>query len=76
MTYAELKKLTEGKTLPLTAKNEDGENQIISHGTDKWTYAEETWNRNFFKITTAQHNGWTRINLIYEDGATEELYQK
>lgn len=67
MTYQEIKQLCQGKHLPTTAKNEDGENVIIEQGCDEM---------NFFKLTTAQNNGWARINLIYEDGSTDELYQK
>lgn len=69
MTYAELKKLTEGKELPLAATNESGENVIIGHRTDIWTYEETTWNRNYFETITAQHNGWTRHSFYYEDGS-------
>ena len=76
MTYEELKKLCAGKHLPITAKNEDGENIIIEQGVQTWSTEYETWDRNFFKIVTAQRNGWTRINLIFEDGASDELYQK
>lgn len=76
MTYAELKKQTEGQSLPLAATNEHGENVIIDHRTDKWMYGPENWERPYFHVTTAQHNGWARINLIYADGATDELYQR
>lgn len=76
MTYKELNRLCKDKSLPITAKNEDGENIIIERGCDKWSYGSDHWERNFFKIVTAQHNGWTRINFIYEDGTTEELYQR
>lgn len=68
MTYKKLKELTNGKQLPVAGVNEDGENVIIQHRTAR--------ERNYFRLTTAQHNGWTRVNIIYEDGSTEELYQK
>lgn len=67
MTYAELKKATNGKTFPLAGKNSDGENVIVEHGQDE---------QKFFKLTTSQKNGWLRINYIYEDGTSEELYEK
>ena len=67
MTYQELHQMCNSKQLPIVAKNEDGENVIIEQGCDK---------ENFFKLTTAQSNGWTRINLIYEGGSSDELYQK
>lgn len=71
MTYKELEKLTEGKTFPICGTNEDGENVIIEHG-----YNEEWSGGKFFKLTTAQHNGWMRTNYIFEDGTVEELYKK
>lgn len=67
MTYKELTTMCQGKTFPLCAKNEDGENVVIAHG------CNET---NYFKLTTAQHNGWTRQNIIFEDGSTEEFYER
>ena len=30
----------------------------------------------FYQIKTYQENGWTRINIFYEDGSTEELFSK
>ena len=30
----------------------------------------------YFRLTTAQHNNWCRINIIYENGSTEEWYEK
>ena len=76
MTYANLKKLTEGHDLPLASTNEHGENVIIEHFVDRWNYEDLNWERPHFRISTAQHNGWTRINFIYEDGAHDELYKK
>lgn len=76
MTYKELKQFTEGKCFPLCGKNQDGENIIIQHRTEKCSYGEKTWKRNYYQVTTAQHNGWTRINLIWEDGTHDEIYQK
>ena len=76
MTYQYLMARTYGKPMPLAGKNIDGENVIIEHRTEKWSYGEESWERNYFQVTTAQHNGWTRINLLFEDGSHEELYQK
>lgn len=75
MTYQQIKTLCNGKNLPIAAQNEDGENVIIKHGCDKWTYKEESWERNFFELVTAQHNGWTRHNIIFENGSTEEFYE-
>ena len=64
MTYKEINAVCAGKTFPLSAKNSDGENIIIERG------------KGFFRLTTAQHNGWARINTVYEDGTSEETYSK
>ena len=44
--------------------NEDGENVLIS--IDKICAS----------ITTLQNNGWSRVNIYYPDGASEEYYNK
>lgn len=87
MTYAELKhnfkdhfttiarKDGDGESLLIAAKNEYGENVVITHGTQQWSYDGKTWDQNFFKIATAQHNGWTRYNMIFENGNREEFYR-
>jgi hypothetical protein len=69
MTFEELNELTTGRTFPLAAENQDGEVVIIEAGRNK------SGDR-FFRLTTAQDNGWTRINYIWEDGTIEELFQK
>lgn len=76
MTYQELKTLTEGKSFPIAGKNEDGENVIISHCTDVIRYCGKEWDRNYFHLMTAQTNGWTRHNCIFENGHTEEFYER
>lgn len=68
MTYQEFKSITDGKQLPISGKNDNNENVIISHGTID--------GRKYYKLTTAQNNGWTRFNYIYEDGDTEESFTK
>ena len=50
------------------AVNENGENMLISYdynGGDR-----------YFRVETAQNNGWTRINYIFEDGTREEIFKK
>lgn len=64
MTYQEVYQLTQGRTLPLCGQNVDGENIIIERGDG------------FLKLTTAQHNGWTRLNILFADGSSEEYYRK
>lgn len=85
MTYTELRKNFKdnfaaikskdeiGEFLLLAAKNEYGENVIIKHGTQQWSYNGKTWNQNFFKISTAQHNGWMRHNMIFEDATPKNF---
>ena len=63
MTYKELNAVFAGKSFPLAAKNSDGENIIIERG------------KGFFKLTTAQQNGWTRHNMIFENGNADEFYE-
>lgn len=76
MTYIKLERLTANKNFPLAGVNSDGENVIIEKGVDKWTYQNEGLEREFFKLTTAQHNGFTRINFYYDDGQVDEFYTK
>ena len=76
MTYHELKTLTEGKTFPICGKNEDGENVIITHSTDIIRYNGMEWERPYFHTLTAQTNGWTRHNYIFENGSSEEFYER
>ncbi len=66
--FDELKKMTEGKNLPLMGKNEDNEVVIIEGGVSN----EER----FFRVTTVQHNDWCRINTYWEYGTIEETYKK
>lgn len=66
--FDEMKRLTQGKILPLICKNEDNEVVIIEYGISN----EER----FFRVTTAQHNDWCRINTYWESGTTEETYRK
>jgi len=48
--------------------NEDGEPVIIEGG--------RTDGERWFKLTTSQSNGWLRINYIWENGLSEELFEK
>ena len=66
--FDELAKMTDGKTLPLTAKNEDNEVVIIEGGASE--------GERFFRVTTVQHNNWCRINTYWEYGTIEETYKK
>lgn len=52
----------------MDATNDNGEFVIIEAGSNDGD--------RYFRLTTAQHNGWTRINYIYESGTREELYRK
>lgn len=66
--FYKLKKETKGKSFPIMGKNEAGEATIIYHGVSD--------NEEFFKTTTAQKNGWIRVNIYYADGMCEELYER
>lgn len=68
MDYLALLKLTEDNPPPTGALNELNEDVIIESGCNEMG--------KFFRLTTCQHNGWMRINYIYEDGSREELYEK
>lgn len=67
-TFTYLKTITESKSLPLTTKNDDGENVIIEQGAES--------GESFFIVVTAQNNGWCRINTYWQDGTIEETYRK
>lgn len=54
-------------TSPTTYLNEDGENVVIKQG-----HTED--GEHFYKCTTYQSNGWIRINIYYESGISEELF--
>ena len=68
MNYQKLEEITKGKTLPLTAENEDKERVIIEklHNGDM----------EYYQLSTFQGNGWVRINRYYEDGSIDETYEK
>ena len=66
--FDELAKMTAGKTLPLTGKNEDNEVVIIEGGASE--------GERFFRVTTVQHNDWCRVNTYWEYGTIEETYKK
>ena len=50
--------------LPFYGENEDGESVLISV------------NEHNITTQTFQHNDWLRTNVYYDDGTTEELYEK
>jgi len=54
--------------LPIGGRNSDNEIIIVSAGED--------CGESFYRLTTAQHNGWIRINTYWESGTTEETYRK
>lgn len=66
--YQHLTKLTEGKALPMVASSATNENVVIERGNDG--------EQNLFKVTTTQSNGWHRINTYYEDGSSDEAYER
>lgn len=68
MTYQEIATATASHQLPIAATNEHGENVTIEH--------RHFENKRCFKLTTAQHNGWCRIDCIYDDGLLETTYRR
>ena len=74
MTYEDILELIEdtGYTiddLPLTSVNDDGENIIVDR--------EDTEDGQIvLKLSTAQDNGWMRVNYFWPDGTTEEMYER
>ena len=66
--FYELRRITQEKILPIICKNEDNEVVIIEYGISN--------GERFFKVTTAQHNDWCRINTYWESGIMEETYRK
>lgn len=54
---------------PCTATNENGESIIIDRIFD-------IDNGYYYRVTTAQKNGWCRINEYYADGTISETYDK
>lgn len=72
MRYIDIKKFVEATNagLPCLFNNDCGEYGILSQGRDKETHLH------FYKLQTRQENGWVRINIYWEDGTVEEMYEK
>jgi hypothetical protein len=68
MTYWDIKNIVKGKRAPLDYENEYLENVIIEEGRDDEGH--------FYRLTTAQGNGWCRVTHYYETGITTEEYIK
>lgn len=69
MTYDSIKMMLEGYATPRTATNGNGESVIIERIFD-------SGNDNCYRVTTAQNNGWCRINEYYADGTISETYDR
>lgn len=70
MNYKELSKRIAGFTLPISATNEKGENVIIERGANGGEAGKS------LTVLTSQKNGYVRINTYYEDGSSEELFER
>lgn len=68
MTYSYIKRLCDGRSLPLNAENESGEMVVIEGGKDD--------NGEYYRITTVQKNDWRRVEYIYKNGDRSETYEK
>lgn len=74
MTYKEIKRLVEeaeaeGKSLPLSGENENGESVIIEAG-------ETEDGHRYFALSTIQDNDWVRVNEYYDDETITETYER
>lgn len=67
--YQYLKRITDGKELPLMGVNEDGEVVCVS-------VSQFTDEGAVFKVESLQKNDWLRINHYHQDGTVEETYKK
>ena len=68
MYYKDIEKLVDGKELPVGGTNAEGEAVIIEAGSLDGV--------RFFHVTTSQNNDWVRHNYYYENGDSEELFEK
>lgn len=68
MTYNTIKNFVETNNHSGIYQNDSGELVSIRYKSD------EDGNR--FKILTYQNNGWTRINIYWQNGTIEEYYHK
>lgn len=71
MVYEEIENMVDKYDLsdfPLCGTNEDGENIII--------YIRKDENGKYFEVHTFQKNNWIRVNRYYNDGNTEEWFDK
>jgi len=71
MTFEILEELTKGysaEDFPIVGGNFYLEKKLFFKG--------ESDGIRFFRVETFQHNGWCRINVYWEDGTIEEMYEK
>lgn len=69
--YNYLKRITKGETLrpfPLTGETDAEESVFVSDGYNDGMH--------YFETETVQNNGWLRVNVWYEDGSSEEWYER
>ena len=55
--------------LPALSENASGEKTILTEGR-----TED--GQHFFRLKTLQHNGWIAVNTYYENGSTEETFER
>ena len=73
MTYDEIRNYVknaeeEGKMVPLTGENQDGDPVLVEEGTIDGDHV--------YIISTCQKNGWIRKNIYHEDGVIEETFER
>ena len=59
----------DGHTFPVASENWNGEATILTEG-------ETEEGKHFFRLRTAQKNGWIAVTTYYEDGTVTETYEK
>lgn len=71
MGYEEIENMVDKYDLsdfPIVGTNENSENIII--------YIGKNENGKYFEVHTFQKNNWIRVNRYYNDGTTEEWFDK
>lgn len=68
MTYWDIQNIVKWQRAPLACENEQFENVVIEEGRDDEGH--------FYRLTTAQSNGWCKVAHYYETGTITEEYMK
>ncbi len=66
--YEYIRETTNGMEFPLAGNNSDKETVLVCDG-----YSDGT---HYYRTDTMQSNGWVRVNIWYDDGSSEEWYER